>query len=94
MSEISEEEKAVYQRASERRKAAGIKLKRFCVQADENQVKSLNEIWDFFVIRFGKQHAVDHVVSMLGSVVARMKDKERASEAGSPVDGSCELSRP
>jgi hypothetical protein len=36
VSEISEQEKLLYRAATERRAKAGIRLKRFCVMADEN----------------------------------------------------------
>jgi len=78
VSEISEEEKALYRAATERRKLAGIKLKRFAIMADENQVVSLNSLWDSLVERFGKQSAVDHLIRMWGAAEARLRDNERA----------------
>jgi len=78
MSELSESEKATFKAATERRKAAGIKLKRFGVLADETQVAALNELWDAWVIRWGKQRAVDNLISVMSTVEARQRDKENA----------------
>jgi hypothetical protein len=80
VSDISEEEKALYKAATERRAKAGIRLKRFCVMADENQVVSLNALWDGAVERWGKQKAVDTWIVILSKVDARLRDKERNAE--------------
>lgn len=80
MSDISEEEKAIYRAATERRAKAGIRLRRFCVMADENQVVSLNALWDANVARFGKQKAVDTWIVILSKVEARLRDRERNAQ--------------
>jgi hypothetical protein len=80
MSKISEQEKLLYRAATERRRAAGIRLKRFAVLADANQVESLNQLWDSWVERFGKQGAVDRLLGMWSHAEARLRDKERTNE--------------
>lgn len=67
----------MYRAATERRKLAGIRLKRFAIMCDENQVVSLNSLWDSLVERFGKQAAVDHLIRMWSHAEARLCDKER-----------------
>lgn len=84
MSELSETEKETFRAASERRKKAGIRLKRFAIMADENQVVSLNSLWDSLVERFGKQSAVDHLIRMWGAAEARLRDSERAQKPVPP----------
>lgn len=60
--ELSHAEKEVFRAAALRRKAAGIKLKRFAFMADANQIESINEFWNGWVEVLGKQHAVDYLV--------------------------------
>lgn len=74
MSELSEQEKATFKSATERRRAAGIRLKRFAVLCDSSQVESLNELWDSWVERLGKQTAVDHLINLMAHSEARMQD--------------------
>jgi hypothetical protein len=78
VSEISEQEKLLYRAATERRRAAGIRLKRFAVLADANQVESLNQLWDAWVERDGKQCAVDRLLRMWSHEEARLRDQERS----------------
>jgi hypothetical protein len=80
VSEISEEEKLMYRAATERRKAAGIRLQKFSVMCDTKQVESLNVLWDAWVERWGKQHAVDELLRLMSTVESRLRDKERSSE--------------
>jgi hypothetical protein len=80
VSELSEEEKALFRAATERRKAAGIRLKRFAIMCDEKQVESLNELWNAWTERWGKQHAVDELLRLMSLVETRLRDKERAQE--------------
>ena len=74
---LTDEEKATFRAAGERRKAAGIRLKRFAVMCDANQIESLNVLWDSWTERFGKQRAVDHLIKMWGHAEARLRDKDR-----------------
>ena len=60
--ELSDEDKAVFKAATERRKANAIKLGRFAVMADTNQVISLDEFFNGWVERLGKQRAVDYLI--------------------------------
>ena len=78
MSELTSEEKAAFKSATERRRANGIRLKRFGVMADESQVSALNELWESWVIRWGKQRAVDNLIQVMATVEARQRDKEHA----------------
>jgi len=63
--ELSQAEKDVFKAAAARRKAAGIKLKRFAFMADENQIVTINEFWNGWVEALGKQHAVDYLLVAL-----------------------------
>ena len=77
---LTEEEKATFRAAGERRKAAGIRLKRVSFMADANQVASFNTLFESWVIRWGKQRAVDELLRFMSLVEARLRDKE-SSEA-------------
>jgi len=63
--ELSDEQKQVFKDAAARRKAAGIKLGRFSVMADKNQIVSLNDFWNGWVQTLGKQHAVDYLIVVM-----------------------------
>jgi hypothetical protein len=75
MSELSEEEKLTFKRATERRRAAGVRLKRFAVMCDASQVEALNELWDSWTERLGKTVAVDHLINLMAHSEARMQDQ-------------------
>ncbi len=76
MSELTSEEKAVFKSATDRRRAAGIKLKRVSFMAQEHQVEAFNTLLDSFITRWGKNKAIDHIISILSRVEARMQDAE------------------
>jgi hypothetical protein len=80
MAELSESEKATFKAATERRKAAGIKLGRITLLAEKSQVEGFNELWDSWVARWGKNLAVDHLIRIMGQVEARLQDKKRSEE--------------
>jgi hypothetical protein len=75
---LTDEEKATFRAAGERRKAAAIRLKRFAVMCDANQAESLNVLWESWVERFGKQLAVDHLIKMWSHAEARLGDRRNA----------------
>ncbi len=75
---LTDEEKATFRAAGERRKAAGIRLKRIYLLADENQVASFNTLWDSWCTRWGKQRAMDELLRFMSLVEARVRDKENA----------------
>jgi len=74
---LSDAEKQIFKNATARRREAGIRLKRFCISLDSNQVESVNMFWDSFVRALGKQKAGDYFV-----VVMRKADEalQRAIE--------------
>lgn len=65
MSELSDEQKKVFKDAAERRKAAGIKLGRWCVMLDKAAIESINEYWDTWVRTLGKERATDYFVVIM-----------------------------
>lgn len=75
--ELTDAQKQVFVDATNRRKESGIRLKRFCVMLDSNQIESVNLFWDSFVRTLGKQKAGDYFV-----VVMRKADEslQRAIE--------------
>jgi hypothetical protein len=75
---LTNEEKATFRAAGERRKAAGIRLKRIYLLADENQVASFNVLWESWLDRWGKQRAMDELLRFMSLVEARVRDKENA----------------
>jgi len=82
MSELSDSEKAVYRAATERRKANGIRLKRFTILAEETQVEALNEVFESWIVRWGKNLAIDHLIVIMAQIEARQRDRERARRSG------------
>jgi hypothetical protein len=78
--ELSDQDKDVFRRAAERRKAAGVILKRFAIMADASQVEAINEIWESFVLRWGKEKAVDVLLRAMCRIETRMRDRERLAE--------------
>ena len=81
---LTDEEKATFRAAGERRKAAGIRSKRVCFLADANQIASFNALFESWVIRWGKQRAVDELLRFMSLVESRLRDKER-DDAQKPV---------
>jgi len=84
MSELSEDEKKVFLAATERRKAAGIRLKRIVLQADAHQVEDFNILWESFVERWGKREALNHLILIMARVEARLRDGENAKQGRKP----------
>jgi hypothetical protein len=76
MAELDEATKAVFKAASERRKANGVRLKRFSVMAEDSQIEALNELWSAWVERFGKEKAIDHLILLWGRAEARLGDRD------------------
>jgi hypothetical protein len=75
---LTDEEKATFRAAGERRKAAGIRLRRIYLLADANQVESFNVLWESWCTRWGKQRAMDELLRFMSLVESRVRDKERA----------------
>ena len=78
MDSLSAQDKATFQRATQRRKENGIRLKRFTVQAEQSQVEALNILLDAWVERYGKTLALDHLIVLWSRAEARVRDKESA----------------
>jgi hypothetical protein len=76
MSELSAEEKETFKRATERRRARGVELRKFSVHAEKSQVEALSELYDAWVSRFGKEEAIDHLILMWGRAEARLCDAD------------------
>ncbi len=82
MLELSEQEKQTFLAATNRRKAAGIRLRKVTFMADENQVISFNEFFSDWVEHLGKQHAVDYlIVAMQKADEALQRAIERRGNA-------------
>ena len=75
---ISQDEKEVFKRASERRKENGIKLKRICMLAEEGQVEAFNIVWEEWVRRYRKMGAVDLLIRCISAGEAAIQDEIRA----------------
>jgi hypothetical protein len=74
--ELSDSEKATFLAATNRRKAAGIRLGRISFMATKEQVESFNELLDAWTQRWGKNKAVDVLLSMMSGIEARIRDGE------------------
>lgn len=53
---------ATFNRAAARRRETGIKLGRWCVMADKNQLVSIEEFWNGWTELLGKQRAADFLI--------------------------------
>jgi hypothetical protein len=80
MAELSESEKATFKAAGERRRARGVVLRKFSIMAEESQVEALNELYDAWVSRFGKEKAIDHWIVIWSRIEARMQDADQAKK--------------
>lgn len=82
--ELTDEQKQVFKDAAARRKEAGIRLGRFCVMLNRDQIESVNEFWDSWVRALGKDRAGDYLVVVmrdahekLREVIVEQKAKKR-----------------
>jgi len=71
---LSAEDKQIFKSATERRREAGIRLGRISFMATKEQVESFNELFDSWVSRWGKNKAVDVLLSMMSGIEARLRD--------------------
>jgi hypothetical protein len=62
---LTDAEKATFLAATNRRKAAGIRLRRWAVMLDADQIVSINSYWSDMVETLGKQKAGDYLVVVL-----------------------------
>lgn len=76
---LSPEEKAMFARATQRRKENGVRLKRIFLQAEESQVAAFYELYNCWVERWGKTRALDEIIRFMAIVESRLQDKERAN---------------
>jgi len=74
--DLSAEEKQTFLAATNRRKEAGIKLGRISFMATKEQVESFNELLNSWVERWGKNKAVDVLLSMMSGIEAGVRDEE------------------
>ena len=68
---------APFRDAAQRRRENGIRLKRISFMAQEHQVEAFNTLLDSFITRWGKNKAIDHIISILSRIEARMQDAEQ-----------------
>jgi hypothetical protein len=66
--------KAIFAAAAERRKQRGIKLKRIGLMAEAGQVEVFHMIYSGWVERFGKEDAVDFLVSMMCEAETKLRE--------------------
>ena len=78
---LSPEEKAVFKRAAQRRNENGVKRKMIRMYAEESQAVAFSELWESYVLRWGKTGALDHLIRLMALVEARLRDKERADNS-------------
>jgi hypothetical protein len=72
--QLTDAEKQVFLDATNRRKAAGIRLKRISIMASTDQVEAFNELWSSWVERWGKNTAVDHLIRMMAHIEAKVRN--------------------
>src|SRR5215468_3471620 len=78
---LSEAAKAVFVQAAEARKQRGIKLGRVAFMADSSQVDMFNGIYNEWVDRFGKEDALDFLLSWMNEANARLREWDDARRA-------------
>ncbi len=77
---LSDADKATFLAATTRRKAAGIRLGRISFMATKEQVESFNELLDSWISRWGKNKAVDILLSAMSGIEARTSEWDRVSD--------------
>jgi hypothetical protein len=83
MSEVSDAEKAVFLRATERRRQNGIKLKQIRMNVEQSQAEGFYELFEPWVQRYGKVGAMDLVIVCMSAGEARIQDAKRAKKDAS-----------
>src|SRR5215469_2835711 len=78
-SRLSEEEKAIFQAHTERRRSRCIRLKQVAFFAERAAMEAFFEIFDTWVSRWGKEGAVDMTVSAMCAAEARYRDMIEAT---------------
>jgi hypothetical protein len=78
---LTDEQKAVFSMATERRKQNGIRLKRISLAAEESQVELFHGIYDGWVQRMGKEDALDYLLSWLCEGEVRLREYDAARRA-------------
>jgi len=71
---LSDEEKALFQAHTERRRERCIRLRKVSFFAEQHQVEGFFEIFDTWVERWGKEGASDMTVSAMCAAEARYRD--------------------
>jgi len=79
--ELTDEEKATFKRAAERRKVAGIRLGRFTVMLNKDQIESINEFWDSWIRALGKNGAGDYLVVVMRDAHEKLRTAIQEREA-------------
>jgi hypothetical protein len=73
-------EHAVFNAAADRRRANGIRLGRLQFMVDPTQVEAFEGIYQTWVRRWGKETAVDAVITSMCDAEARYQDTKRLME--------------
>jgi len=78
---LTDAAKQVFVEATERRKERWIKNKKIGFMADESQIEVFSMIYDGWCQRFGKEDAVDFLLSAMCEAEARLRDWDVARRA-------------
>lgn len=74
MHELSENEKEVFRRATERRKEAGKKSCLIRMFAEAEQVEAFYEVWKVWLDRWSKERCMDALIASVCDAEARYQD--------------------
>jgi len=76
---LTDAQKQVFKDASERRRAAGIRLGRFTIGMEASAVASANDMWAHWVEHLGKERATDYLLVCMrkGTEALERARKER-----------------
>jgi hypothetical protein len=75
---LSDAEKQTFQRAAARRRDNGVRLKLLRMFVEESQAVAFNEVWESWLLRWGKVGAMDRLIRLMCTVEARVRDQENA----------------
>jgi hypothetical protein len=80
MAEHTEAEKKLFVEMTNRRKLNGVRLRRWSVMMDAQQLEVIDDLWSEWVSRWGKHHAANHLIRAMADEEAEFRDREHANE--------------
>ena len=79
--ELTDAQKQLFKDMTARRKAAGIRLGRWCIMVNKDQLESIEEFWGSWVGALGKQRAGDYLVVVMRDAHEKLRIAIQEREA-------------